>query len=169
MADTRQVQGATALAKKLRTIRANARTALLDGQIMRLLLRNNQERFRRQVDPDGKPWTPLSPITVESKRRKQRAGEALRGSASRVLVQTGALRGAIAILKGINPGGFGINTGAGGRIGIADPDIASYGAKHQTGLGRRLPRRRFLGVSKADIVAVDSLLKRAIIQKSGLR
>ncbi len=167
MADTKQVKGGTALKKKLRTIQQNTKTALTNGSILKFILERNLERFRLGVDPDGVPWKPLAQSTILRKRRAQKTGNALRGSGSRILVRTGAMFKNIRILAGASIGGLGIATGFGGRIGIADPEIAEYARKHQSGRGR--PRRRFLGVSLADRKAVDSLLSRAIIRKSGLR
>lgn len=167
MSDTRQVKGGTALKKRLRTIQENTKNALADKRVLNYILQRNLERFRLGVDPDGVPWKPLAQSTILRKRRAQRTGEALRGSGSRILVRTGAMFRNIKVLAGAVSGGLGVATGYGGRIGIADPDIAEYARLHQSGRGR--PRRRFLGVSLADRKAVDSMLRRAIIRKSGLR
>ncbi len=167
MADTKQVKGGDALKKRLRTVQQNTKSALTDGRILKFILQRNLDRFRLGVDPDNVPWKPLAQSTILRKRRAQRTGEALRGSGSRILVRSGAMFRNIKILSGAIPGGLGVATGFGGRIGIADPDIAAYARLHQSGRGR--PRRRFLGVSLADRKAVDSMLRRAIIRKSGLR
>lgn len=167
MADTKQVKGAASLKKRLRSIQQNTKTALASRSILKYILQRNLERFRLGVDPEGVPWKPLAQSTILRKRRAQRTGDALRGSGSRILVRTGAMFRNIKVLTGAVSGGLGVATGYGGRIGIADPEIADYARKHQSGRGR--PRRRFLGVSLADRKAVDSMLRRAIIRKSGLR
>jgi len=55
------------------------------------------------------------------------------------------------------------NTGAGIRIGITDPDIATYGVVQNRGNGR-VPARRFLGIGRLDVKAVDSKLRRIAAQ-----
>lgn len=64
--------------------RATNRPGLLKN-IGEALLRTTGDRFRSQTDPEGKPWAPLAPLTVE-----------LRGSATPILTRTGRLRGSVA-------------------------------------------------------------------------
>lgn len=146
------VTGQQKISQRISKIREATGAFLFGNELKELLLRRTRDRFDRQVDPDGVPWTPLSLATL---RRRARAG--VKGR--RILYQTGALREAIVLIQG---SGFitATNTGAGFRIGVQDPAVA-YGRIHQNGIG--VPRRQFLGIGKLDVVAVSALLRRRII------
>jgi phage virion morphogenesis protein len=98
------------------------------------LQRSTQERFGRQVDPEGRPWQELKAST--------QAAKAKRGQSSKILRQRGYL--ADTIRYQVNGGGLRIGTN---RI---------YGAIHQlggkAGRGRKaeIPARPFLGISAQD-------------------
>ena len=157
---TSYVRGAERLAQRINTIRTNTGVTLGSNVILELLLRRTEERFARQVDPDGVPWPGRMTHGTRGKVDKRSAGLPL-------LVRTGKLRDSIGIIRGFTPGQLGVATGAQGRIGIKDPRVAFYARMHQLGIGQE--RRRFLGIGALDVKAVDSLLRRAIIQPSGLR
>lgn len=160
MAAPTHVEGVAALSKRLALLRRVLVDQLDVTPVLQLLLKKNRERYDQQVAPDGTPWKPLSSETVRTKRR--------RGGRRKILQDTGALRKGIKIIRGaLSEGGFAVNTGAGARIGIDDPRVAEYGRLHQKGEG--VPKRRFLGVNPSDALLVDSLLKRVIIRRAGLR
>lgn len=148
--DTKYVRGAEKLAQRIKTIRAVTGLPALKNEIGELLLRRTLERFDKAVDPDGKKWKTLSPETRRQKRRLGVGG---------ILKRTKALREAIQIIRGDVTGTIFTNTGAGIRIGVKDPKIAEYGGYHNRG-AKNLPQRRFLGISAADVKAVDGLLRR---------
>ena len=151
--DNRFVHGADRLKQRIRTIRTNLGLPAMVEEIGNLLLKRTLERFEQGVDPDGNRWPELKPQTLERRRRGGFAGEG-------VLQRTERLKHAIKLIKG----GLGttfINTGAGVRIGIEDPEIAIYGRVQNKGdSSHNIPARRFLGIGRLDVKAVDSLLRR---------
>lgn len=150
--DTSQVRGAEKLSKRLNTIRTALALPPLMDEIGALLLRRTRERFRQEITPDYEPWAALKPATL---RRKQAEGY----GDKQKLERTGAMFKAIQVIKGRADGGTFINTGAGFRLGITDPEIAAY-ARVQNRGNSRIVARRFLGIGRLDIRAVDSLLRR---------
>lgn len=157
MATRRIVYGDRALAARLRRVRQSTRDTL-GNKIPALLLRRHKDRFNRQVDPDERPWAKSSEETLKRKRR---------GSGKRkVLHDTERLKRGLALIRG--RAALAINTGAEVRIGIKDGVAAAYGRYHQRGEGGQI-QRRFLGIGRGDVRAVDLLLKSAIIRANGLR
>lgn len=150
--DTKFTNGAARLSKRIATIRANLQLPVLTREIGELLLRRTHDRFDQEVDPDGEPWRELAAATIIAKRRM---GYGARGK----LKRTGKLRDSIKLLRGNVAGSLYTNTGAGVRIGVEDPAVAKYGRVHQNS-SRTVPRRRFLGIGRLDVKAVDSLLRR---------
>lgn len=156
--DTKFVKGADKLAARMRKLSKSIRATVTDGRIPALLLRRTKKRFDKQLDPDEKKWAPLSPATLE---RRRRGGNLRR----KILHETLTLKQSIAIIK---KSALFANTGASARIGVNDPVAAAYGRFHQTGEGD-LIQRRFLGIGKSDVKAVDLLLEKAIIRGNRLR
>ncbi len=154
--DSQFTDGAARLSRRIATITTKLALPVMVGRIGPLLLRRTLERFDREVTPDGQPWKALAEGTI--KRRSY-----LDLSGKKKLVREGTLRAAIKAIKG-GEGSFGINTGAGVRIGIdasavdEDGEPVSVYARIQN---RERNGRRFLGVGRLDIKAVDSLLRRA--------
>lgn len=152
--DSHYVRGAERLSRRIGTIRRNLSLPALMPEIGELLLKRTLSRFDREMNPDNIPWLPLAESTL---RRKAAEGY---GDAPK-LVRTREMREAIQIIRGRADGGVFANTGAGLRIGITDPDIAKYGTIHNNGSpSGRTPQRRFLGIGRLDVKAVDSLLRR---------
>lgn len=164
--DTQFVRGAERLSQRIATIRAKLSLPVMTEQIGDLLLKRTQARFDRQVDPDGMAWKPLAEYTL---RRKQQEGY----GSKNILVRTEALRKAIKLIRGRADGTIFTNTGAGVRIGI-DPKavsvvptkkgsrterVADYAIVHQKG-SKNVPKRRFLGIGRLDVKAVDTFLRR---------
>lgn len=156
VADTRFVSGAEKLGRRIATIRANLNLPNMVDEIGTLLLKRTLTRFDAEVDPDGNPWAPLKQTTI-LRRRSMGLGPTPK------LVRTRDLRSAIKLIKGGIQGAIFSNTGAGVRIGIDDPEIAKYGRVQNYGDGRVIARR-FLGIGRLDVKAVDSLLRRKAVQ-----
>lgn len=152
-ADTRYVRGAEKLGKRIATIRAVLSVPALVQEANQLLLRRTLRRFDQQVDPDNRPWTPLAESTLA---RRGRAGGS---KGSPILVQSGELRRSIKIIKG-GAGTIYTNTGAEGRIGVEGSEsLVGKARAHQRGT-KNIPVRRFLGIGRPDVKAVDGLLRR---------
>lgn len=150
LSDTRYVNGARKLGVRIRTIRDALNLPVLTGEIERLLLARTLRRFDRQLDPNENKWAPLK---EDSLRRREQKGRPL-------LVQTGDMRRAIQIIRGSAEGAIYTNTGASIRIGISDPDQVDKARTHQRGY-KTIPARKFLGIGRNDVKAVDGLLRRA--------
>lgn len=152
MKDTKFVDGAEKLKRRIATITASLALPAMMNEIGELLLRRTLRRFDAEVDPDNQKWKPLASETLQ--RRKRSGGY----EGKKILVQTGEMRKAIDIIRG-GAGSVYTNTGAGVRIGIQDEEIAVRGRVHNSGLGG-IPQRRFLGIGKTDIGSVDQFLRR---------
>lgn len=159
--DTKYVRGAERLGRRIATIRAAVSVPVLVREANELLLRRTLDRFDREVDPDGKPWPALAGSTLE--RRKRANGFVGKPK----LVQTGELRASIQLIRG-GEGTLYTNTGAGGRIGIeGDEALVGKARAHQRGY-KNIPVRRFLGIGKNDVTAVDGLLRRTAAKLENL-
>lgn len=160
----RVVTGDRKLIQRIRTIQEGLPSLVSRDRLGDFLLRRMQDRYSRRVDPDGVPWADRSAQT--------------RGDHP-LLEKHGTLRGSIGVLGGMGGSGFGVATGAGFRIGVRSRkftessksssrtvDPAVYGRAMQLGLGG-VPKRRFIGIGKLDIKAVDSLLRRELTKLVG--
>lgn len=154
--DTQFVRGAARLSRRIDTIRTRYTLPPLVKEIGALLLKRTKDRFAKEITPDYTPWAALKPSTL---RRKAAEGF----GEERKLVRRGKLRDAIKIIAG-GVGSTFVNTGAGIRIGIDDPEISSYARRLNDGTPGRMTARRFLGIGALDIRAVDSLLRRKAAQ-----
>lgn len=152
--DTRYVHGAERLGRRMATITAALSLPVLTREVGELLLKRTLIRFKEEVDPDNVPWKPLAATTMLRRRNIPGIGEA-----HPILVRSTRLRGAIRVLRGQAAGAVYTNTGAGVRIGVDDPDLVARARAHQQG-NARVPQRRFLGIGRLDVKAVDSLLRR---------
>lgn len=157
------VSGATKLHRRLGRVTVGVDNLLGKGRLEGFLLRRVKERFKppggkiAQRDPSGNPWAKLKDGT---KRR-------INLNRSQVLVESGKLRDAIQIVRSnlSSISALASPTGAGFYIGIPlGHEVAKYARLHnnggRTGKGVRIPRRRFLGISREDVKAVDNLLRR---------
>jgi len=151
--DTKFVRGAAKLSQRIKTIRNSIALPSMVEEITDLLLKRTWRRFDRQVDPNENKWEPLKESTISEKKRSGFGDQP-------TLVRTKAMRKAIHAIRG----GFGstyFNTGAGGRIGIDDPEITEYARVQNKGdKSHNIPARRFLGLGALDIRAVDGLMRR---------
>ncbi len=153
MADDSQfVDGAARLSRRIATITSRLALPILTVQIGDLLVRRTLERFDREVDPDGKPWKDLENSTLERKKRAGKGGQ-------KKLVRDKSLRNAIQRIRG-GEGSFGVNTGAGVRIGIDSNAVDAEGEPISVYARIQNRERRFLGVGRLDVKSVDSFLRR---------
>lgn len=151
--DTRTVTGADKLKLRIATLRATLALPALTDEIGRLLLKRHLTRFDAEKDPDGEPWKALKPSYAARKAREV--------GPRKLLVTTGEMRKSIQIIRGDDTGTIFTNTGAGIRIGIRNPRVIVRARTHNRGYPRgKVPMRKFLGIGKLDIKAVDSLLRR---------
>ncbi len=150
--DTPFVRGAQRLGQRIATIRATCALPPMVDEITDLLLKRTLARFDQQVDPDGRPWRALSAYTLQ-RREKEGFGS------GPILQRTKALRSSIRVIRGAAVGATYTNTGAGSRIGVDDPETVQRAAVHNKG-SEHIPARRFLGIGRLDVKAVDSLLRR---------
>ena len=151
LVDTKFVRGAAKLKTRIDTIRRNINIPAFMEETKKLLMDRTMNRFEREVDPDGRPWKDLAPSTL---RRKRMLGY----GDKQKLVRTENMKNAIKVIRG-GVGSTFLNTGAGFRIGIQDPEIARYAEEQNHGTAK-IPARRFLGIGALDIKAVDALLRR---------
>lgn len=102
-----------------------------------LILNRIRQRYQRGVDPEGRPWAPLSP---DYRRRKLAAG-----FSDNTLIRTGDLFRSIQAIR---------DSSNQYRIGTT----VRYAPYHQLGVpARNLPKREFLGVNNEDIQLITRL------------
>jgi hypothetical protein len=154
--DNEYVRGAARLSRRIETIRARYTLPPLVAEIGALLLKRTRERFARELTPDYTPWAALKPATLRRKAAEGFGDE-------QKLVRRGKLRDSIQVIAG-GVGSTFFNTGAGIRIGIADPEVADYARRLNNGTPGRMTARRFLGIGALDVRSVDSFLRRKAAQ-----
>lgn len=124
----------------------NGRKELMDG-IAYLLGRNTRVRFDNETNPEGEKWKPLSAITLELRRGKNK-------SSAKILQDTGRLKSSI-------------NTKVDYKsLEVSVGTNVEYANIHQKGgtsmfAGNmvQIPKREFLGISEIDKKDVNILLK----------
>ena len=97
----------------------------------------------------GKPWKPLSPVTLE--RRRHRKINPSRSTM--ILVDTGMLRDSISYSISGNT--------------ISVRPTVSYGKYHELGIG--VPRRPFMPISKTDLVGKNSLIGKYLLEENNAK
>lgn len=105
------------------------------NEIGQQLLLSTDQRFEKEVDPDGVPWKPNTPYTRKLKKAK--------GLIDKVLQASGRGRASI-------------NYAATKDRVVVGTNV-DYMRKHQLGL-EGLPVRKFLGISKEDEVEIGIIL-----------
>lgn len=135
-------------------------------------------RFAAGVEPSGKPWEPLSPVTIALRRKGKGAGSA------KPLLDTGRLRNSITYRVGANQVIVGTNViyarmqHFGARMG-AFGRYSQIGRVRKYGLGTfkgsagtkkgfpipwgNVPARPFLGVSAEDKTEILDILRTKIL------
>ena len=123
------------------------------------MLRITDERFSGEHDPEGRPWVPLSPLTLAGSYKKQtftRKGRITKGYSKflggrKILTASHRLRRSITYTAGHRSLALGTNV--------------VYGRIHQlggmAGRGRkvRIPARPFLGFNQQDVQAFIDEIK----------
>jgi phage gpG-like protein len=152
------------------------------------MLRSTDERFRREVAPDGKPWAPLSEVTLLrrltgtkkdpkkgllSKRKTTAGGRTLTKKGAKVLAAAKILRD-----SGVLQDTIRYQLKDGGRA-VAVGTNRIYAAAQQFGMKRGyagsdrhgrpipwgdIPPRPFLGIAAADREEILEILRRALEQ-----
>jgi phage virion morphogenesis protein len=110
-----------------------------------MLVLTTQERIQQGVSPNGAPFAPLSPVTLEIRREKGRMG-------SKPLIDTEELLRSGISYRPID-GGIAIIAS---RKGSHAVQLGATGA----GRGRKvtIPARPFLGVSDGDLREIDNII-----------
>jgi phage gpG-like protein len=120
---------------ELREIRArfgNIRPLLI--AVSKIYYESTMERFRSHTDPSGRAWKPLSPKTIEKKKREGSAE-----SPYNQLIFKGKLRAAIKV-RHVDANSI--------SIGLRREEIP-YAVHHQYGApNANIPQRKFLGVTQ---------------------
>lgn len=118
-----------------------------------------EQRFRDEVDPEGRDWAPLSDFTKQNKRTEQiltESGQAgLRGSIHYEVGATSLEQGTNKIYGAIHQLGGVIKAKNGGYLAIGNPKGAFALVKQVT-----IPQREYLGLSKGDREIIDQILVR---------
>lgn len=155
---TSKIKGASKVKELLRRAEFATQMTLSRDGLKTLILGRHKRRFDEggqggelnpaQRDPDGNEWPDVS----ESTRRYH-------PNTLRLLYDTGALRKAVHVVRSqMSPRQLQSPTGGGFRIGVRGNQKDKAEA-HQKGTDV-MPARRFLGVGKQDVVAVDNWIKR---------
>lgn len=100
------------------------------------LILSTDDRFDKEIAPDGTPWKPNTAFTIAKKKAL--------GRINKVLQSTGQMRASIAYQASRD------------RVVIGTNDRKA--AKHQFGL-EGLPKREFLGVSDDDRVEIVQIIE----------
>lgn len=150
MAETRHVTPAQLEAALGRLSRSLTETGMRDVlQAMGFILHSrSMTSFERETAPqhadgmagEGRPWAPLSAMTLL--QRRQGTGSV------QILVDTGTLRQRVVIET--RPGEVEVGT------------AIFYGLYHQTGTGRNLPSRPFVGYNDEDMDKGRTLIMETI-------
>lgn len=167
---------------------AQRQTMATDLQVMALSA--HARYFDTNTDPSGKPWRPLSPVTIERRRKKRKSTKRSVGFTAQILRDTGMLR------LSVSPGGV---NGAVRRVspfGFAIGSALVYASTHQFGQGRRtaivrahtrrtkrgvfavrqhkttlpaVPERPFVGFSSAYLNSASAYMLDVVIPPGGAR
>lgn len=140
-----------------RLIALGGRPGPLLNDIGELLFDRTLERFDLEIDPDGRPWAPLSPDYLASNKKKRSRFP------NNILRRSGGLRQTI----NFRIEGDSVIVGAGADQGIVGEALANdparrsgpffYAATHQFGRGA-IPARPYLGFSDDDDRSVETLI-----------
>lgn len=141
------------------------------------LLERTRRRFAEARGPDGQPWAPLSPVTIE-RRQQARAGAGLerRGERARVTREVAAATGTRPLIwSGRLASDWHARADATEAV-IYTP--VTYAAVHQFGARRGqhgsyrgrpipwgdVPARPFLGVGQADVAPLTEVIEAALVE-----
>ena len=154
---TGQAKRTSFLKRKLSLLGINVARVFAQKELEQRMLKRTQKRFLQEVDPDGKPWAPLSPYTTK------RVGIAGPGQ---ILIDSGHMAKDIQIVKGRTAKGSNtvrVRTGAGFTIGTPNTPYARH---HQFGQpSKNIPARPFLGITNEDIRSLLRMSKNMLLGK----
>lgn len=123
------------LEEKIKQLEEKAKRAKNLDKVMRVIasdiLKEEQLNFKRNSDPDGNPWVPLSKKTIEYKRKRGRNGNA-------ILRDKGLLFGSLHTVVEDNS-----------AIVATGPEII-YAKTQNYGRGG-IPARQFAGMNKKNV------------------
>lgn len=113
-----------------------------------------------QFDPDKRPWVPITPYTLSRRKKNKNARQAL--------VDSGALRDAIVIVRDNLKSALTVGTGrASVGIPISSPQYEKgvrmnegYFKRIRGGEVLRIPARPFIGVGPLELTAVGRFIDR---------
>ena len=156
---TGRVLVSTRIRRLVNRLNKGVRESFGQKRIENLIIRRTKDRFappgssaRAARTPAGRPWEPLHSSTRE-RRRVNVTGREL-------LVDTGQLRNSIRVLSGTLANAVGTPSGLGVNIGSNDPKAAIHQRGGVNEQGRMVPARPFIGISQADVAAVDRAVTR---------
>ena len=130
----RQLKGASARANNMRP----AYTAI--GLYM---VARTQERIKSETSPDGSPFKPISPETIEDKKD--------RGQILKILQAEGTLIASIGLV--VRPNGV--------QIGSNQKYASIHQLGGQAGRGKKvtIPARPYLGVNAIDVEEIEGIIE----------
>jgi phage virion morphogenesis protein len=121
--------------------------------LARYMVRSTRNRILRQkVSPSGKPWAPLSEVTI-----------ALKDGRSQPLFDTGSLAESIAVAQASNDG-FTVSSN------VPYGGYMQFGVKRTGGFipGRTIPARPFMGYSDANVRVIEKMIRKHLEGRGGI-
>ncbi|GEM50023.1 phage virion morphogenesis protein [Deinococcus cellulosilyticus] len=151
VSSTRQViQGMDALQTELRRL-STLRLERIAKPIAEQMVTSTKQRFIEQHDPQGNPWTPLSPRTVAkrlggskayTKKGQLRKSAVRRMAAMKILIDTADLMNSIQWNVKGGQVAWGTNKDY--------AKVQNFGGPAGRGLAVNIPARTFMGISSED-------------------
>lgn len=92
----------TEVLKEFKDLFEGSRYESLKSSILTIILRQKDLLFKNSVDPDGKKWEPLAPLTIKSKIRKNAkiTSDKKKQKKFKILVDTGNLKNSLTVQGG---------------------------------------------------------------------
>jgi phage virion morphogenesis protein len=129
-------------------------------QVGEALVSSTIRRFAQQRDPEGRPWKPLSAVTIYGALRFTKKGQVTKRSERQA-------RGRLILIQSASGLRNSISSSASGSKAFIGTNV-KYARIHQLGgdAGRgkkvKIPARPFLGVSDADQQEIVRIVTRAL-------
>ncbi|GEM44826.1 virion morphogenesis protein [Deinococcus cellulosilyticus NBRC 106333 = KACC 11606] len=123
------------------------------------MVTSTKKRFGDQVDPDGKPWKPLSPVTIKARLGGSKAytkkGQ-LRKAAARRVAKMKILIVSAQLMNSIQWRVRGGEIAWGTNVKYARLHNFGSGPEHKS----NVPARPFMGINQADQVLIEKTVTR---------